>query len=562
MNDLLWTNERIRLELDDLQERRIAYADAQRVLGEMLGDYEADHAAWVAQQDTLNAQIAALTGTVAANQAAMYALRAQNASLQADVTVTVDTSAAKVSNFHTAVSHVSTNDLAYGNPTARARAIAAIAPALEFHRVSAHSYGTNDPWVWDGTGARPTEPTNWVHLDDYMAMIATTKGAPIIGFGNWPWHCKGRWDGKATIPLTFADQLSDDGRPITEKLPDILHFIGRACERYMAAPYNVRYWQLGSWEFHGFERDRKGGFDLWGYDAYPGTRGQADMGMAYLHNQVAAKIIATAASLGMARGDIKIIANYPPLTGRGVNSSESVPVGHPLRDRPWGSANKAPIAALLGMLPLLTPGSFDYWSYDITSRNKDGVARTPDDWINSQRFTDIGEYINSEVARLGFGGVPFIVSEWYNKPQADPGPNQQQLRAALHADALRRFVLLGASMAITWSTVGRANEPGNEAEAGLHSSAATATGGQPQAALTVLQAFRDHFGPGAKVYPLVVSDSRVDGLANVDSDSLLLYNKTANPLKVAVGDTLQTVAGHDYVVCPLGGLAAAVALLQ
>jgi hypothetical protein len=464
----------------------------------------------------------------------------------ASVVVTVSGTALLTSAYHTSVSHVSTADLIYGNATARTRAENAMAPALEFHRVSAHSYGTNDPWVWDGTGTRPADPTNWGNLDNYMASIARMGGTPIIGFGNWSWHIKGKWDGTNTVPMTFAEQLDDTGRPITEKLPDALHFVQRVCERYMVAPYNVRWWQLGSWEFHGFYRNRDGSLNgLWGYDAYAGTPGQADMGMAYLHNQVAAKIIATAASLStpIPRNQLKIITNYTPCMANG-GTSGAYPVGHPLRNRPWGSALKARPDSLLAHLPLLTPGSWDYWSYDISSHHTDDVITT-DDWTNAQLFTDIGQYLNDQVAAIGYGSMPFIISEEYNKPQLDPGTNQFVLRAAMHADAFMRFIKLGASMAIIWSTVGRANNPGADEEAGLHSAVGTSTGGQPQPPLDIVQMIHDNFSAGTVIRSSSASDTgKASVLAN--PSAAMVINHLANPLKVSVnGGTPQTLAAYE-----------------
>lgn len=460
------------------------------------------------------------------------------AGLSPDVTVTYGTALPRVSALSTAVSHVATGDLMLGDAAARARAEAALTPALTFHRLSAHSYGGGDPWP---VSTSP-EPTNWSNIDSMLAMVARMGGTPIMGFGNWPWHVKGKWNGLSTTPLTAAEALSDDGRPLTDKMPTLLKFVQRTCERYMVAPYNVRFWQLGAWEFHGFELGRNGTYSSWAYDAYPGTPGQADMGMAYLHNQVSAKILSVAASLGIDRSAIKIITNYPPMVAYGVASPQTFPVGHPLYGKPYGAFDKRTVQALLGMLPLLTPGSWDYWSYDQTSRNKDGVVKT-DDWTNTQRFTDMGQYLVDQVAWLGYGSKPFIVSELYNKPQVDPGPNSFQLRAALQADALRRILLLGASQAITWSTVGRANDPGVVADAGLHSAVVSSTGGQPQPALSVIKLFRDYFPPGTPVYDAQVSGSGVSGL--MSSKVALLINQTPASRKVSMAGDMYVLDPHE-----------------
>jgi hypothetical protein len=480
------------------------------------------------------------------------------------VTITVAQTTLLVSKYHTCVTHVSITDLAYGDATARTRAETAIAPALEFHRLSAHSYGANDPWLWNGTGPRPAEPTNWKNLDDLFAMVELMGGTPILGFGNLPWHTKGIWDGTTTTPMTFAQQLDATGRPITEKLPDVLHFVQRVCERYMVPPHNVRYWQLGPWEMHGFYRGRDGSLSgLWGYDDYAGTPGQADMGMAYLHNQIYAQIVATAASLStpIPRNQLKIITNYFPCMANG-GTSGAYSVGHPLRGRPWGSAIKARPDSLLAHLPLLTPGSWDYWSYDISSHHVDDVITT-DDWTNAQLFTEIGEYLNTQVAAIGYGSKPFIISEEYAKPQLDPGSNQFVLRAAMHADAFMRFVKLGASMAMIWSTVGRANNPGADEEAGLHSAAGTSSGGQPQRALDIVQMLHDNFTEGTVIRSTTASNSNlVSVMAN--PTKAMVVNHLSSPLKVKINsgtpftmtasETRLVTFAQSYTLTTTGGL--------
>ena len=467
----------------------------------------------------------------------------------ADITINVAASPLFTSVYETSVSHVNTNDLVHGNATARSRAYTNLAGKLKYHRVSAHSYGANDPWLWDGTGTRPTNPWNWGNLDTYMAATVTMGGIPIVGFGNYPWHTKGRWlGGTSTTPLTYADQLSDDGRPITEKLTDVLHFVQKVVERYAVAANNpsgvaVRWWQPGGWEFHGFERGRDGTFTNWGFDDYAGTPGQADMGMAFLHNQIAARIISTCATLGIAREDIKIITNYPPMTANGVTGGGSVPADHPLRSKPWGTANKAPIDALLGMLPLLDEGSWDYWSYDQTSRNRDAIAATADDWVNNERFTDTAEYLRGAVDALGFSDMPFIVSERYSKPQVDPGLDQFQLRASLIADAEIRFIKAGASMAMTWSTIGRANEPGNEYEAGLHSLVNVSTGGVALPVLEVLDILGDYFGAGTPIHDMTITGTGVDGIAS--DTKVYLINKTNEDQTVNLDNTTYSLGPYE-----------------
>lgn len=489
---------------------------------------------------SLQTQVVSLTQSNAS-------LSAQVASLSPDVTVTIDTSTPRTSNFSTAVSHVSTNDLLLGDATARARAESALAPALTYHRVSCHSFGAGDPWLWNGTGTRPVDPTNWANLDGLVQMSQRMSSNTIMGFGNWPWHVRGRWDGTTTVPCTYADQLVTDGRPITGKMADILHFVECVCKRYMVAPYSVRFWQLGAWEFHGMERGRDGTYNHWAYDAYPGTPGQADMGMAYLHNQVAAKIVSVAASLGIARSAIKIITNYPPMVTYGAITAQAMPVGNPLRGQPWGNIDKRSVEMLEGMLPLLDPALWDVWSIDMGTWMKDGVIPAgATDWNVQAKFTDAPKYLMSRVAALGYGNKPCWISEVYPKPLFDPGANSQQYRAAIAADSTVRMILEGVQLGIIWSTVGRANDPGVTTDAALHTPVGASSGGQPQAMLDMVRLIHDVFPPGTKVYPLSVSDESVGGLA-WDKGAMLI-NKTNGPRKAALGNDVYMLGAYEVRV--------------
>jgi hypothetical protein len=61
----------------------------------------------------------------------------------------------------------------------------------------------------------------------------------------------------------------------------------------------------------------------------------------------------------------------------------------------------------------------------------------------------------------------------------------------------------------------------------------------------VFKLFRDSFSPGVKVYPLVCSDSRVDGLC---SDVVtVLWSKVAEPLSVDVAGKVVTLAGYQVM---------------
>lgn len=466
----------------------------------------------------------------------------------ADVYITVDPSVLLTSSYNSSITHVSASDLRLGNATARERAKDSLATALDFHRISTHLYGVNDPWHWDGTGIRPSEPWNWTSLDATIQMVKDMAGTPILGFGNWSWHLKGRWfGGTDTVPCTFVDAFDENGRPLTNEIENIRLMARRTFQRYLASPHNIRWWQLTNWEAHGFERGRDGGFDNQGFDAYAGTPGQADMGMAYLHNVVYEELIAVATDMEIDRSELHIVTGYFRIATRGVPNSESVSIGHDLREKVWGTASESGITAVLGHLPLLTAGSWDYWSYDIGSLNKDGVALT-DDITNNEKFTDVAVYMNTQVAALGYGDKSCIISERYTKPLTDPGTGAQQYRAMIFADAERRFIAEGIAQAMIWSPVGRANEPGAEEEAGLITSVATSSGGQTQETFDVVKMYHDNFSAGTPIHSFTQSGA---GLSAIPNDvGIALINLENNSKIVNVNGTITTTVapyGVKYI---------------
>lgn len=517
----------------------------------LTGDYmfsSIDEIAAITHQSSVR-NTATFHGLRATNTIAAEAIKFDNfdmlvAPAPADNYVTVNPAVLMTSNYKTSITHMSGPDLRTGNAVARERAKASLATALELHRVSTHLYGVSDPWNWNGVGTRPAEPTNWNSLDATLQMVRDMNGEPILGFGNWSWHLKGKWTGGLNTTLcTVADAFDENGRPLTDQVTALRLFVRRTAERYLpAATHNVRWWQTTNWEAHGFERDRAGGFDVQGFDDHPGTAGQADMGMAYLHNIVYDELMQVADELNIERSELNIITGYFRINTRGVPSSDSVAVGHDLREKAWGTANSSGIDSILGHLPLLTAGSWDYWSYDIGSLNKDDVVLT-DDWTNLQRFTDIGVFIRDAVAAIGFGSKGCFVSERYTKPQTDPGVGKQQYRAAINADSERRFLLLGLDGAMYWSPIGRANEPGAEAEAGLITSVATSSGGQTQPAFDVVKGFHEEFSPSTPIHDVTIIGSGITALAS--DEKVLLINHTDVSKLVAVGAVRHDLAPYE-----------------
>lgn len=475
----------------------------------------------------------------------------------ADIILTVNSSPLLTSNYQTGISHVVGADLFNGNATSKARGMANLATAFHFHRVSCgDGFGTVGPWTWNGTGTRPAEPNSWTSLDSNMNNVLSMGGTPVIGFGNWPWFLRGNWNGTTTVDVTLADQFHETvGRPYTERLSDILLLVQRAVERYAIAPYNCRYWQLGQWEFHGFFVGRDGTFNSLAYDNLPGGANQASMGMAYLHNQVAARIVSTMTTLGIARSSYKIITNYPPTRSYGsTSSSQWYPVGHPLRGQVWGNADKRFVDALISHVALLDPTLYDIWSWDMNSGAFDDV-NLADDWATQQKMTDFAAYFISQIGLT----KPCWVSEYYVKPVNSPGTGNAPYRAAILADGHIRMIVQGVSSALIWSPAGRGNEPQVSPTDGTNPDAAlitpvspntNTTGGVTTPMFDVIKVLNDYFSVGTPIYGYtIVSGTGISAIfSNVKG---YLVNHAATTVTVSLEGVVYSLGAYECKVIDL-----------
>lgn len=578
MSDLSWSDEEITSELDSHTEKRIAYADALTSMTKMRADYEADLTAkeekillsdgkisdldgqvadLKAKIAVLDGQISDLTGKIAALNTSVTDLTGQNTTLQGQVTTlnqqnttlkgqnsalslqiadlapdvvfTIGTTPKLISKFETAITHVVGKDLLWADPTAKAKGMANLARSITYQQRHLLGWGTPDPWPWDGTGERPAEPTNWSIMDSFMQMALDMKAKLAVNTQLYSWHLKGRWMPDGTTQLMPpSDQFSDDGVLLTNQVPAYLLLIQRLAERYLGPPYNVKIWTTGT-EFHGLYRGRDRSFNEWRWDAYAGTPGaNADMGMAYIHNITVAKILEVAAAKNIDPASLIFIFNYPPLTSQGKPTNDSVPVGHPLRGRPWGTANKQPISILKNMPPLLT--RYDAGGFDIATPNKDSVIVQPDDFAQLQKLDDMVNHAKSLVSK------PFAVMEVYDKFQNETTASPQK-RAALRADAFRHFLINGIWTVFIWGSNGEAMNMWTEGPvpaAALLTDTSKSTGGDSTPMLDVVRMFHDWFGPGTPIYDFTATGS---GAVILPSDKMvMLINQSSNQLSTKIGN--------------------------
>lgn len=490
-----------------------------------------------------NALIATLTNDKAALTSTVNTLNLQVHDLSPDVTVTIGSAPIMTSRLAMGLSNVDNKDLLYANATAKANGMANLAPCFDLHHKPIMAWGSGDLWPWDGIVPKPAAPTNWTSLDTFLQMGLDMGLKNAISTQIYPWHMKGIWNADgSTTPCTAADAFNDEGVVMTSQMLNYRLLIRTAAQRYLGNPYNVRIWVTGV-EFHGAFRGRNKTFDEFRWDDYPGTSGNnADCGMAYLHNVVVEEILAVAATKGIDPATLIFISNYPPITSDGKPNSNSVPIGHPLYARPWGTARRQPLSVLKNMIPLLK--RVDAVGFDMRTTNKDGVHPLGD-FEALSRYDDFFGHMKTLVP-----GKSLVCMETYDAPVSDTG--SPQYRAAIRAEAFRKMLLNGITGVYVWGTSGAGMGPapdyGKRTDAGLLTDTSVATGGQPKPMLDVVRLYHDHFGPGTPIYDAIVSGS---GVSVLPSDQIVfLLNKTGVPHKVALGNDVYRLDPYQLRAIP------------
>lgn len=460
---------------------------------------------------------------------------------EADVYITVNPVSTYTSQMETAISHINNNDFRFANATARARAMPLLAEAFDIQHQPMLGYGSSDPWRWLGDGTRPSEPTNWGSLDtmiDYFDQMGSRK---MITTDLIPWHIKGIYGaGGVTTPGTLADQFTDSGRVMTSKQGDWVHLIRRLAERYL--PLGVTIWQTGI-EFHGDQRNHIDfGFDPWAYDDYPGTSGNnADAGAAHLHNLTVDTIKQVASELNIPLESLDFINNYPRLRATTGTNSDSFPVDHPLRERPWGTGERMGFEAIIGMVPLIEH-NITAWAVDFSLSNIDTPIEI-EAFAALEKFTDYIEYIKDELAALDITDKKIVVSELYDNPPANEHSGNPQYRAALRAESMRRLLEAGVWLAMGWGISGRDADDGYEDVAGFLTPLDTADGGEAYPKLGVVKTFKENYSRGTDMHTVTVVGDGVSAIAN--ANVITLINKTPLTKKAMVGTTVHTLVPFD-----------------
>jgi hypothetical protein len=456
---------------------------------------------------------------------------------QPSITVTIDHSSSVGSSKFTPGITLADNSLNYpwGNndPDAVNRAKLLIENAIPFENTYIMAWGISDPWPTPSQ----IEPGNWDLLDSRLKQIIETGGTPVLTLNEAPWWMKGQLQPDGTTKLlTQADEWSDvaySSRVLDNKMGSWLHLVQRVAERYMVAPYNVRYFQIWN-ELKGYYNPITNAYD---YTTSPGNPDgpNARHGYTYLYNQVYSKLLQVATSHSIPTSSIKVGGPYVVMDSWSSSSLQSNP-SHITKD--YGTYDQRSLDVIQYWLQHKAGAGFI--TLDGSNVNKDNI-NVADPFTASEKFADITQWIRSLDTTLypGAATLPIWWAEWYASPYANTG--NVDYNNAIKSYAMIKLLKAGGGVVFSWGGLGDGT-----ASSGLWT-ATTVGGGHPLRWYYSYKAFKDCFAPGTPIYKTSVSKpASIEALAS--ATRIMLVNKTANSITLSVNNTIVTLDPYQVSV--------------
>lgn len=394
------------------------------------------------------------------------------------------------------------------------------------------AWGVDDPWP---DPSQP-EPTNWASLDARMRLIMQLGGTPVITLSEAPWWMKGQLqpDGSTRL-ITQSEEWADiaySARILDNKMGAWLHLVQRVAERYMAPPYNVRYFQVWN-ELKGYYDPLTNAYD---YNNSPGEPNgpNARHGYTYMYNQVYNTLMQVAASLNIQTSTIEVGGPYVVIdTWSSANESNPSDI-----TKAYGNYDQRSLDVVLYWLQHKAGAGFI--TVDSSNGNKDNVNIT-DPFTASQKFADVTQWIRSLNSQVypGAASLPIWWAEWYATPYTHV--SDANYNNAIKAYAMIELIKAGGSVALSWGGLG--DGPPNT---GLWTNT-TAGGGQPLSWYYSYKAFKDDFAANTGIFTTAVSaPNKVEALAS--DTKVMLVNKTATNLSVTVNCTTVMLTPYQVLV--------------
>ncbi len=463
--------------------------------------------------------------------------------IKADVSVDVDTSSPLLtSQFSSGFSHIDTSlDVQQGNnPVAINSVKTLLKQAMPYQDTPIMAWGAPDPWP---DPSQP-EPTNWSYLDSRLQLIQETGGIPVITLSEAPWWMKGELQPNgSTRVLTQADEWSDiayNSRILDNKMGAWLHLVQRVAERYMAPPYNVRYFQVWN-ELKGYYNPISNAYD---YTTSAGdfSGPNAEHGYTYMYNQVYDRLMLVAKAQNIPTQSIKVGGPYVVMdTWSSPNQSQLSNI-----TKAYGTFDQRSLDVVLYWLQHKNGAGFI--TLDGSNSNRD-IESHADPFTAAEKFADMTQWLRSldPTTYPGARTLPVWFAEWY-ATSYNYAPNDAY-NTAIKAYALMKFLEAGGSVALSWGSMGV-----TPADVNIWTPTNQSGGGQALPFYYVLKEVNDNFAPGVRIYQTIISSpASVEALAS--ANRVMLVNKTANTLTVSLNyKRVVSLQPYQVGVVPLPSL--------
>jgi hypothetical protein len=458
-----------------------------------------------------------------------------------DVTcVNIDPSTTIVtSQFSPGISHID-NTLSAGgannNTAAMNNVKSLIKQGIPYQNTFIMAWGAPDPWP----DPSQKEPTNWSYLDARLQLIKDTGGVSIISLSEAPWWMKGQLqpDG-STRPLQESEEWNDiaySSRILDNKMDAWLHLVQRVAERYMAPPYNVRYFQVWN-ELKGYFNPATNAYD---FSVSPGkpSGNNARHGYTYMYNQVYGRLMQVARNLRIPTSTIEVGGPYVPLSTYGSRMHSTISNV----SQPYGTFDQRPLDVIQYWLEHKAGAGFI--TLDAGNNNDDNV-HISDPLVAAQVFADATQWIRQldNNRYPGATTLPIWWAEWY---AFSYGTTQNvQYDDAIKSYAMSRFLKAGGAVALEWG--GLRN---SDSDAGLWTPTNIQGGGQPRPWYYSYKAFKDDFPPGTHILKADVSGpGDIEVLAS--ATHAMLINKTDKNLVVGINGSRVPLTAYQVRVINL-----------
>lgn len=481
---------------------------------------------------------------------------AQEITTNTDIAVDLATEIGK-SSFSTGMSHID-QSLVNGDPTAITNVKNLLKSAVTYQNTFIMSWGVGDPWPDPATA----EPDNWGSLDNRLSTIVGMGATPMITLMNAPWWMKGQLQADGTTKLipdakgewgsyTYsavkdyrginypAGYVSPD--PISARILDNqmgkwLHLVQRVAERYMVAPYNVRYFQVWN-ELKGYYNPA---ISRWDYENQAGNTGgyNARHGYTYLYNQVYQVLRNVAVTKGIDPNSIKIGGPYAEIKTWTAADAGGFPAQEAkLQNKPYGTYDQRDLDVMKYWLQNKAGAGFI--AIDVKNRNRELTALT-DPFTANNKFADVNQWIRSLDNNLypGAATLPIISAEWYANPYET---YDRAYNNAVKADAVIKSLKAGSAIILNWGGV--ENTTNWKINPSMYTNTDVTGGGKALPWYYSYKAFHDYFGPGTSLQSTTQSTADISVLSS--PVKTMLVNKKNASQTVTVNGVQYTLAAYE-----------------